>query len=255
MTNQQSVSGIHAGAMLRSTVAALAIAALGLLAPHTAPAQQSGGTRSPTGNGAAQGTVGGGATGAANRGGASGAMNPSPGGSPAEAGGPAGSQGPSGTVTRRPGYLGGRSTGTDDGDSDSSGGTSTTTTINMTTPRGPGSEVNCHDVSPAGMSATERLSGANMERIEDVRALVGGRSGQARVRPSRYLLANFQEELAKPRPDLTAAATYLGIAAQEPVTAELVLRASQLLCVPVSNAEAASISTAAESQRLKLNLK
>ena len=178
-------------------------------------------------------------------------MNPSPGGSRPEAGEPGYSAGPTGTTTQRSGYLGGRDTTTEGG---GDAGTSTTSTVNTVVPRGLGSEVNCHDFSPSDMTPTARLSGQNMARIEDVRALIGeGEASRAAgPRPSRYLLANFQEELAKPHPDLAAAGTYLGIASQDPVTPQLVLRASRLLCVPMNESEAASISSVAEQQRLRL---
>ena len=58
--------------------------------------------------------------------------------------------------------------------------------------------------------------------------------------------------MAKPRPDMDLAATYLGIAASEQVTPDVVLRAAELLCVPVSRDQAASLSFIAEGQRLRL---
>lgn len=237
-------------ALTASSIVVGACAALLVLTPMAASAQQSGGARAPISNGGSHTMVEGGTAGASNRAGAGGLMNPSPGGSRSEAGEPGSSAGPTGTTTQRSGYLGGRETTTEGG---ADTGTSTTNTVNVVVPRGSGSEVNCHDFSPSDLTPTARLSGQNMVRIENVRALIGeGVASRASPRPSRYLLANFQEELAKTHPDLAAAGTYLGIASQESVTPQVVLRVSRILCVPMNESEAASISSVAEQQRLRL---
>ena len=98
-------------------------------------------------------------------------------------------------------------------------------------------------------SAPERIAGRNLARINGAQALIAPRG----VRPETvapYLLANLQEELEKPRPDLQLAAVYLGTAAAQPVTPQVVKQVGSALCVAIGDASAASIAAAAEEQRL-----
>ncbi len=69
---------------------------------------------------------------------------------------------------------------------------------------------------------------------------------------ARYLLADLREELAKPKPDLTLAGTYLGIASAMPVTPALVADIGNSLCAPVSEHAAQTIARVAEAQQRKL---
>jgi hypothetical protein len=73
----------------------------------------------------------------------------------------------------------------------------------------------------------------------------------ARASSDRFLLASVQEELAKSSPDLELAATYLGIAAGERVTPEVVRRVTEMLCVPQGQDRSLAISTIAEGQRIR----
>ena len=214
--------------------AALALVVLGALA---LPAQaQYGAGRSPGGGNA--GDVGGGASGAANRGGAGGVANPEPGGFRPDGGEPRESAGPNSQTGRRAGYLGGR-TPADDG----SGGTGSTVQM----PAG-ASDAYCHDVSPAGMTPSARLSAPNVERLDLAGSAMGAAPGES---ARRYLLANLQDELSRPAPDLQLAAAYVGIAASGPVTPEMVQRVSELLCVPLQGDQARRLSAIAEAQRLR----
>jgi hypothetical protein len=203
------------------------------LAMPQAQAQQSGGSR-PQAGATALGAGGS----AANRGGAAGVANPDPGGGAAEPAGPLG--GPAGTTTRRPGYLGGRAT-------EGGGGG---TVVVVPPPRA--TEFSCHDVNPSAMSPVGRMSGENVERIDGARKTVHPARGAGRGQSARFLLASFQEELAKPAPDFELAGTYLGMASGQPVTAEVALRVSEILCVPLDKAQAANVSAVAEGQRLRL---
>lgn len=192
--------------------------------------------------GAPSGAVGGGATGASNRGGAGGISNPSPGGGPAAAGDPGSSNGPQGTETSRPGYLGGRSTDTVNPPPP---GTTTITSVTVAQfGRCP---------TPGGtLSAQARMSGNNIDRIETVsRYLTRGpkRDGGANA---TYLLADLQEELQKPKPDLTLAGTYLGIVAKTAITPSLAADVSESLCSPIPEDAAALVAKIAEAQRRKL---
>jgi hypothetical protein len=242
-------------------VLATIVGAALLLAPvHAQQPKNGGGTLGP-----ATGTVGGGATGAANPGGASGTSNPSPGGAPSTLGSPGQSAGPRGTETSRPGYLGGRSTATEP-------------PAPPPPPPAPGEVVTITDYSAAappaqGGAATiteynatlfgdcptptvaanpqQRMSGNNGGRIEAVARYLAHRPG-ANDSTARYLIANMQEELEKPQPDLTLIGTYFGIASRTRVTQGLVKDVSASLCAPVAGSAAQSIAEIAEAQRVKL---
>jgi hypothetical protein len=225
----------------RAAILVIAAAAFGA----SALAQQSGGAKAPAGGGA-QGTVGGGATGASNRGGAGGVSNPAPGGGSPDAGGGQNSLGPNGTTNQRSGYLGGRTTEPSDG------GTGTITSVTTVLP-GPGGrfEADCRDANPGALSPVDRVSGRNADRLSMAEQHMGQVANAARAPSHRLLLASVQEELSKQAPDLELAATYLGIAAGEPVTAETVRRVTELLCVPQSQDRSLAIATIAEGQRLR----
>jgi hypothetical protein len=229
----------------RARLAFAAMAAFAWLALAPALAQQSGQGRAPVAGGA-QGTVGGGASGGVNVGGAGGVSNPSPGGSSPDAGGPRERDGPNETATQRSGYLGGRTTESDGG----GGGTVVPVPVPATRI---GSGVNCHEANPSGMTPTARLSSGNVVRIDSAQAALHGAGSAVSGDSGRYLMASLQEELAKAAPDLSLAGTYVGMTARQPVTPEMVLSVSEVLCVPLNRAQAASISAVAEDQRRQLN--
>jgi hypothetical protein len=216
-------------------------AALAALPAYAQQSKSGGGALGP-----AAGSVGGGATGASNRGGAGGVSNPSPGGGPSNAGSPGQSAGPQGTETSRPGYLGGR-----------------TTEVEPPTPPPPppGGTVtlaaysvqqfgNC-PVPGLQAAPQQRMSGGNGERVEAVAQYLnqGHRRDDS---TARNLVANMQEELEKPQPDLTLVGTYLGIASRTQVTSTLVEDVSASLCAPVTGSAAQTIAEVAEAQREKL---
>jgi len=106
----------------------------------------------------------------------------------------------------------------------------------------------CDDLG-AKVSAAKRIAGRNLQRINEVHALVV-KPGVAPETVAPFLLANFQEELEKGDRDLQLAGVYLGTAAGRPVTPALVQRAGALLCVGVDARAAQAIAAAAEEQRL-----
>lgn len=212
----------------RIVTAALAAGAL-TLALDLGAQSRSGG---PTGPSA--GTFGGGASGAANRGGAAGVSNPAPGSGPASIGSPQQSSGPRGSEETRAGYLGGRDPAP---------------VVPPSLP--PGSTINTLVVNQFG-ECSAQAGGANADRINTVAQYLS-HPRHAQSSPSaRYLLADLQQELAKPQPDLTLAGTYLGIASAMPVTPALVADVGHSLCAPVSEHAAQTIARVAEEQRLKL---
>jgi len=200
--------------------------------------------------GPAAGSVGGGATGASNRGGAGGVSNPSPGGTPSTAGSPGQSAGPQGTETSRSGYLGGRSADVEP-----------PTPPPPPPPPPPGDTVTLTSYSvqqfgncpTSGMQTApqQRMFGGNGDRVEAVAQYLnhGARRGDS---TATNLVANMQEELEKPQPDLTLVGTYLGIASRTPVTSALVEDVSASLCAPVTGSAAQQVAEVAEAQREKL---
>jgi len=184
--------------------------------------------------GPSAGTLGGDVSGAVNRGGAGGVSNPSPGGEPASVGGPQQSSGPQGTETSRPGYMGGRET-----------------TPVTPPPLPPGTTITTLVGTRFGDCAA-RAASANMDRIGTVAQYLSHPAQAHASSTARYLLADLQEELAKPQPDLTLAGTYLGIASAMPVTPALVADVSNSLCASVSEHAAQRIARVAEAQRGKL---
>jgi len=112
---------------------------------------------------------------------------------------------------------------------------------------------NCPKVNEVS-NPQARMNGNNMGRISTVaHYLAQGQAAQSGS-TARYLLADMQEELEKSKPDLTLAATYLGIASGVPVTPALVSEVSASLCSPVSQGVAEAIAPAAEAQRQRLLL-
>lgn len=107
----------------------------------------------------------------------------------------------------------------------------------------------CDDVG-GGMTAQAQFSKANLARMSAVFAQIAPAAAAAGELPSPYLLANFQAELLKAKPDPLLAGTYLGLVAKEPVTPQAVQKAGWRMCAPVSGEQAQAIADVAESQRL-----
>ena len=237
MSNLRKAAG--QSAFSRQLVAFAAFSVMALLAP-AAGAQ----VKNSAGLGSSASTLGGGASGASNRGGAGGVSNPSPGGSPASLGGPGQSSGPQTTEGSRTGYGGGRSV---DPVTPPPEPPPVVTTLASITQFG-----NCP--TAALPSPQARMSGNNMGRIDTVARYLGqGREPQA-ISTNRYLLADMQEELEKPSPDLMLSASYMGIASTVPVTPELVYEVGQSICASVSRDVAKEIAAVAEEHRKRLLL-
>jgi len=246
---------------VRSAALAALLGAALLFGPALAQQSKSGGGAL----GPAAGSVGGGASGAANVGGAAGVSNPSPGGTASNQGGPGQTSGPRSTETSRPGYLGGRVGGTDGSTpSDPDPGTDEVVTIvdyeqvsasdsrsrQTLTEYSVAHFGNCaEDLLPS--TPQQRMSRSNNGRIEAVAHYLS-RHGNAKGSTARYLVANIQEELEKPKPDLVLIGTYFGVAARRTVTPALVEDVSASLCAPVAGRAAEEIAQVAENQRAKL---
>lgn len=179
-------------------------------------------------------------------GGASGMSNPAPGGGPASLGDPQQSAGPRATQNTRPGYLGGYVP--PDEPSPPPPTVITTTAIQGVS----ADESVCQDLRGGFRNPSQRMTGPNGERLNAASDMIHPESEAREVQALRLLLANFQEELLKQSPDLTLAGTYLGVAADLPVTEQMVAQLADSLCVPVRKDQAGSIAAVAEVQRQKV---
>jgi len=110
------------------------------------------------------------------------------------------------------------------------------------------SEERCDDVGGA-MTTAQRYSDQNLRRISAAHAQLDPTVRSPLGSRGAPLLADFQEELEKPSPDLAAAGVYVGLLAKMPVTPEKVISVCAHLCVPVSDTQAAQIANTAELQR------
>ncbi len=180
-------------------------------------------------------------------GGASGVSNPAPGGGPTSLGEPQQSAGPQASQNERPGYLGGYVA--PENPPPPPPVVITNKTIQGISPH----ESVCEDLRGGFRNPSQRLTGANGERLDAAGAMVHPDSEAREVQALRLLLANFQEEMQKRSPDLTLAGTYLGVAADLPITDEMVEQLAESLCVPVRKEQAASIAGIAEVQRQKMD--
>lgn len=121
-----------------------------------------------------------------------------------------------------------------------------------TAPGSPQNSSACADVLQGFGNTGQRMAGVNGDRLRQAGIFLHPDVDQAReVQVLKLLLASFQEELQKRSPDLTLAGTYLGVAADLPITEEMVAQLADSLCVPVRNDQAASIAHVAEVQRQK----
>lgn len=215
-------------------------AAVVLISASGAPAAE---TRAGGGAiGPSQGTAGGGVIGA-NRGGASGISNPSPGGPAGSFGGSEGTVGPRATTNSRPGYLGGRITDTTPGTDPPPAAAVAATSQQLG---------HCDLTANRMLTPEQRMVGGNGRRLQYGSSVMAP-NVQSRHQGSLHaLLASYQEELEKSRPDPMLAGVYLGIAANVPVSAREVSALSEALCVPVDANVAEQIASVAEAQRQKL---
>lgn len=245
-TYNSSVMDRRLSLRLALSAAVLCAAALlaGISAAPAAEMKSGGGAIGPS-----QGTVGGGVAGS-NRGGAGGVSNPDPGGSAGSFGSPGSSSGPNATSNVRPGYLGGRVQETvPGGDDPTDPGVINPLATDTATARQLGQ---CDLSATRGLTPEQRIAGWNGRRLQYGSSMIASKA-EGRYRGSRYvMLASYQEELGKGRPDAVLAGTYLGIAAETPVTVRAVSELSDALCVPVSADLAERIAIIAEAQRQKL---
>lgn len=111
------------------------------------------------------------------------------------------------------------------------------------------SALRCEDVD--AMSPLERVTGRNAKRlaaaVEVINPTLSGHP-----RSGYYMLANAQEELQEPNPDLELVASYFAFSATRALGLEQIEQVAFELCVDVAQDLAVRLTRAAESQRLAI---
>ena len=109
-------------------------------------------------------------------------------------------------------------------------------------------ESRCGDMG--SINAGNRLDGKNLVRFREARSLLA--PGVKLPASAILLLANYQVELEKQKPDPVLAGTYIGNVARLPVTPQLISQVSDGLCVIPPEDKKDEIANVAEEQRLSI---
>lgn len=116
----------------------------------------------------------------------------------------------------------------------------------------PGSD-RCDDHAPGRITGWQRFAGQNMARIDRIVLAIAPTVSGNDYMTVAHLVANFQEEMEKQKPDALLAGTYLGLASRgSEVTPQSVTNLTFGLCVPVDTRQANEIAQAAAAQKLAL---
>jgi hypothetical protein len=110
----------------------------------------------------------------------------------------------------------------------------------------------CAGFRLGALSGTKRLQGANLQRLRAAQAELAPGFAAGGARTGLDLLAGYQEQLERSRPDSLLAANYLALVSTVPITMTTLRMINALLCVSTTKAEAARIVSAAEAARQKL---
>lgn len=100
-----------------------------------------------------------------------------------------------------------------------------------------------------GLGPRERMKGANLEFLKTAQIYLAPDFKPGRETTGLHLIADYQEELEKVKPDATLAGAYLALVATRPVTQEMVARTNAILCVTATSALIAEIARNASSDR------
>ncbi len=111
----------------------------------------------------------------------------------------------------------------------------------------------CANLRPGALSQQERLHGSNLMRLRAAANELAPGFAPGSATTGLRLLADYQEELSKMRPNATLAASYLAQVSAVPITAARYLRVNALLCVSTTRALAQKIAADAETQREQMS--
>jgi len=110
----------------------------------------------------------------------------------------------------------------------------------------------CADHRLGQLTPQQRIKGPNLARLRAAQAELAPGFEAGSTRTGLDLLAAYQEELEKRRPDPTLAASYLALASAVPITAARVRQVNALLCVSTTHAIARTVTAEAEAQRQQM---
>jgi len=107
----------------------------------------------------------------------------------------------------------------------------------------------CSSYRLGALSGLDRLEGANLQRLRAAQGELAPGFQAGGSRTGLDLLAGYQEQLERRRPDLSLAATYLALVSTVPITAERLKHVNALLCISTTRSNFSQIVAAAEADR------
>lgn len=113
-------------------------------------------------------------------------------------------------------------------------------------------ETSCNDYQPQG-SAARRLQAGNRGRLVAAQAILAPGFSAGRAEDGLQLLADYQEEMERVKPDVSAAAVYLASVSTVPVTLPLLQALNSTLCIAASARTAEAIAVLAEATRQEMS--
>lgn len=111
----------------------------------------------------------------------------------------------------------------------------------------------CADYRLGQLSDRQRLEGANLTRLQAAQDEIAPGFVAGRARTGLVLLADYQQELEKRRPNMSLAAMYLAMSSAVPITPGRLQRVNRLLCISVTRSHARSIVAEAEAARRQMS--
>ncbi len=111
----------------------------------------------------------------------------------------------------------------------------------------------CADVVGGRVPAAARLGPRNRERLRAAERLLAPQFDPGSQDSGIRILAEYQEELEKARPNPTTAGSYLGVVSAQPLSPALVSRVNRLLCVSVPSRLSQQIVATANDVRTQTN--
>jgi hypothetical protein len=110
----------------------------------------------------------------------------------------------------------------------------------------------CTGFRLATLSPRARLEGANLQRLQAAQGELAPGFAAGDNRTGLDLLAGYQEQLEKSRPDSLLAASYLALVSAVPINLARIRLVNALLCVSTTKSMASRIATQAEAERKQL---
>jgi hypothetical protein len=104
-----------------------------------------------------------------------------------------------------------------------------------------------------GMPARERMADGNARRLHAAEVLLAPGFAAGAAATSRSLLAEYQEEMERVRPNPATAALYLATVSTVPISPAVVSAVNTVLCVASSPAIAQAVATQAEAARREMS--